>query len=335
MTDETPVEYGKGAIQSPPDENDIVLGESHTAMLAASVTLPTPFRIGNRPPVTNQGNTPQCVAYSNGVEQNWQDRVEHGRFFNFDERQFFTAIGGTALGAHARSALDYRLAVGYPEAGDTPDKGKHQIVSYALVTKTIAAIKNAIFATGGVLVVGPWYDNWTAGLNSKAVLPPPSGGGSGHEWWGIGWDDFGIVGQNSWGTAWGDNGLFRMPWPYVVNSMWEVWTTLDEVAASKVLKGRIKEVGTKLYRPARVVGPDHDGEHPGDDDIWGQARVRGIWRKSNDKIVAEPWDKWFKVVRVRKGARHGFPRRPETWVVLRIAGTDVAIPAPKVRLASR
>lgn len=319
--------FGKGALPSPPDEDDwqyVGLAGAN-----ASASLPT-FRLGNRPPVTNQGDTPECVAYSSGVEQNWQDHVEWDRFFDWNEHLFFQRIGGTAAGAFMRAALDQRKAVGFPEADMTPSSAEHKIAGYAQVTKSVTTIKNAIVNTGGVLMIGPWYDNWTDGLNAKAVLPSPSGGSAGHAWWAIGWDEYGVICQNSWGTLWGDNGLFRMPWWIVLDRVWEVWSTLDEQTVETQAKAVIRELRTYLRKPKLVIGED-PGKLRGES-LWGQTRRAGIFRFATRSIVASPWDQPFKYRGKRHGARHSSGPRGETWALLGIAGTEVAVPITQVRI---
>jgi hypothetical protein len=329
LPSDAPPEFGKGAIQDPPDPRDLRIAADSPALAAE---FPATFRIGNRPPVTNQGLTPECVPYSAGVEQNWQDRVEHGRFFNFDEHAQFVAIGGTANGSVMRYCLDRMRNVGFPEQDSTPSAGLHKIDGYANVELSVQAIKAAIPAFGGVLVIGPWWPNWEHPLGPSAVLPPPDGGAGGHAWWGIGWDENGLIGQNSWGTLWGDGGLFRMPWQYVVDRMWDVWTTVDDRTLSIIAKAQIKELRTYLRRPSLVIG---DGKPKlGPTSIWGQARRAGIWRRSTDAIVATPWDKPFRYLGKRNGVRHSEGPRGETWALLGIAGNEVAIPITAVRLVN-
>lgn len=327
-----PPEYGKGAQQDPPDERDLLITSKTLDKIAAAITLPASFLLGNRPPVTNQGSTPQCVPYSAAYEQNWQDRVEHGRFYNFDEATFFNRIGGTSSGAVMRYALDELRADGYPEADMTPSSNLHRIEGYASVEKSIQAFKQAIINFGGLLVIGPWWPNWEHPIGTKAVLPAPSGGASGHAWWAVGWDENGVIGQNSWGTLWGDGGLFRMPWWYATNAMWDAWTTVDERTLTLIAKGVIKERGTYIRRTNLVVGDN--APKLGPKSIWGQARRAGIWRRSTDSIVAIPWDKPFRYLGKRNGVRHGEGPRGETWVQLGIAGTQVSLPAPDVRLVN-
>jgi hypothetical protein len=328
---DAPPEFGKGAIQAPPDPRDLQLGSVALEPVVGATALPASYILPGLPPVTNQGATPECTAYSSAYEQNWQDRREFGRFFNFDEHRLFSEAGGGPNGAVLRNVLEVMRNSGYPEQDATPERAKHQITAYASITKTTVAIKQAIIATGGVLVIGPWWPNWEHPLGPKAVLPSAEGQPSGHAWWSCGWDGLGIIGQNTWGTQWGDAGKFRMPWAYALDAMWDFRTTIDDVTLAQVARGVIREQGTYIRNPRRVTGSGADPKLT-PDSIWGQARKAGIWRRSTDSIVATPWDKPFKYGGRKRGTTHGIGKLPDTWALLGIAGTQVALPAALVRL---
>lgn len=325
------MEHGTGAIQSPPDHRDLRVTAKTLDRVLGAVVLPPTFILGERPAVTNQGMTPECVPYAASTEQNWQDQQEHGRWYNFDQHRMFVDIGGTSAGSVMRYCLDRMLSHGFPEEDSSPSPAAHKIDGYFSIEQSMDTIKRAIVEFGGVLVIGPWWPNWEFPLGEKAVLPAPSGGASGHAWWAVGWDEYGLIGQNSWGVLWGDKGLFRMPWPYVIQSMWEVFKTADDLTLSLIAMAQIKLPSTYIRIPRLVVGED---KHLEPKSIWGQARKAGIWRKSTDSIVASPWDKPFKYRGKRHGARHGYGNRPETWALLGIAGRELAIPIPLVRLVN-
>jgi hypothetical protein len=69
-----PDEHPLGALRSPADARDFPLAQllAATGPVAAD---PTSWVEPNTPPVTNQGTTPQCVAYSSAYDQNHMDRV--------------------------------------------------------------------------------------------------------------------------------------------------------------------------------------------------------------------------------------------------------------------
>ena len=142
--DHGPDERGLGALASPEDPRDFPLAQllATTGPVAA---YPTSWVEPNTPPVTNQGTTPQCVAYSSGYDQNHMDRVEDGKFVDFNEPRFFTLIGGSSAGAYMRSALDRRLHYGYPVTGlGDASQTAHKIKAYYRVPLDATSIKAAL-----------------------------------------------------------------------------------------------------------------------------------------------------------------------------------------------
>jgi C1A family cysteine protease len=222
------MDYGLGALQSPPDARDFSILD----LLAATppVALPSSFRVKSPAPTLDQGSTPMCVAFSTARMKMWQDRDDQtvAKWFDFDEVRFFRAIGGTAQGAYLRAAMDRALKVGYPVVNGTSPTAAHRIKAYYAVPKTISEIKAAIYRFGTVVLATPWYNSWMKPVNG--VLPPPDYTIGGHAITAEGWDDrWGLLLVNSWGTRWSaiHRGAAYMPYRYVTHSVWEVWKSID------------------------------------------------------------------------------------------------------------
>lgn len=323
-------EHGFGGIQSHPDASDLVVSTETLARLAGAVTLPNAYLVDPRPPIRDQGFTPQCVAYSSAYEKAQQDRKDIGRWVDFNEGAFFAQIGGTSTGAAMRTALDRMLDFGYPEADSTPSTAKHRIAGYYRVDQTRDAIKRAIASNDGALAVGPWWESWSSPFGDRSTLPPPSGAVNGHAWWLVGWDAYDrFIGQNSWGTAWGDQGLFRIPVYYVVNYMWEIWKTADIETMSRIARVRINATGVTI-RNKRVLGDNGtlDASH------WGSTQPAGIRRRSDGAIVSTPWDREFRYKGHVDGARHGIAPYPRSWTAMFINGYERYVARPLTRLVS-
>ncbi len=179
------------------------------------MTFPSIFYIANQPPVTNQGTTPQCVAYSNAYDQNQQDRPEMGKFEDFNEALFFSEIGGGPNGAYMTSGLIRRRDYGYPEQDSTPSPGSHRIASYTGLALTVSAIKSALQLGHGVLFIGDWFHSWFHPLSS-GKLPAPDYKVGGHAIWCRGWNDaYGFRLRNSWGPYWGLSGDCYFPYAFL------------------------------------------------------------------------------------------------------------------------
>jgi C1A family cysteine protease len=221
-------EHGLGAIQSPPDERDLVITSLITERLAA-VVLPSRYRVPTPAPILDQGSTPQCVAYSTARMQMWNDRTDYvpHRWFNFNEAAFFRAIGGTADGAFLRAALDRLVKVGYPVESTTPNPYAHKIRRYYAVPKTVHDMKRAIFHFGPVVAAFPWFNSWMAPVNG--VLPRPDYAIGGHAIDIEAWDDAkrAFLLPNSWSTRWGVQGTCWMPYAYFTQACWEAWKVVD------------------------------------------------------------------------------------------------------------
>jgi len=195
--------------------------------LAGLTSFPSSYYIPYVPPVTDQGSTPQCVAYSSAYDQNQNDRYETGRFWNFDEAAFFRHIGGTADGSSMTVALSARVSWGMPEQDSTPNPGIHRIKSSLLLDRTVTAFKSAIVnRRSGVLRIGPWFHSWFHPLSS-GKLPAPDYLVGWHATWLRGYNDsYGGRIRNSWGTAYGLSGDVFMPYTYLT-AAGSMWATTD------------------------------------------------------------------------------------------------------------
>ncbi len=177
-----PEEHGLGAIPSPEDPRDFAIEgrPEYAAVLAAA--FPPSWLEPNSPPVSNQGSTPMCVAYSAANDQGHMDRPESGLYPAFDRPKFFAQIGGGPNGAFIRAALDRRLHFGYPLASAPDQAAAHRIGAYYRVPIAVDAVKAALLVSprnGGLVVGGPWYHSWFHPLSSGR-LPVPDYVAGGH-----------------------------------------------------------------------------------------------------------------------------------------------------------
>lgn len=224
-------DFGLGAIQSPPDPRDYSIGRLYRSLAVApvaAVALPAAFAASPMPAVLDQGQTPQCVAFSNASEQAAFDRKDQGAFFNFDEGRFFSAIGGGPNGAVLRTALDQRRKVGYPTVGQN-DAVNHRIKAYYRVPVSTLSIKRAIFTFGPLVCAAPWANSWMR-PDRKGRLPAASGGiAGGHAFVLYGWDNrLGLLIRNSWSARWGLAGDAYLPYPQIP-LLWEIWRADDVI----------------------------------------------------------------------------------------------------------
>lgn len=206
-----------------PDEGEPEASATGEPLMGYAASLYVPYP----PPVTNQGTTPQCVAYSNAYDANQHDRPDLGRFNQLNEGLFFQQIGGGPGGAYMTKGLIRRRDYGYPEDVNVPaqggypaqdsrlDTGTHRILSYTQLPLTVSAIKAALSLGHGVLVIGDWFHSWNHPLPS-GKLPAPDYRIGGHARWWRGWNDsYGWRMRNSWGTGYGLSGDAYEPYAFL------------------------------------------------------------------------------------------------------------------------
>jgi hypothetical protein len=222
--------YGLGANPSPLDDRDYPVSALFAALdVDPPLALPLTFRVRPVAPILNQGDTPQCVAFSAAglkAHQDYNDPIV-GKWWDFDEPRFFTAIGGGPNGAYIRSAMSELLKVGYPPVGQLTLAGEHRIAAYYEVPVNVAAIKETIYQFGEVLFGSFWYNSWFK-TTVGGILPAPDVRAGGHAIRCVGWDDSkGFLLANSWGTGWGVDGYCWMPYARL-SSVFEVWKAVDQ-----------------------------------------------------------------------------------------------------------
>lgn len=256
MTDQI---YGLGAIPSPYDPHDYPIEALYAALNIAIpdvAALPAVYASTPVPPITNQGTTPQCVAYSFGGVKDFQDYDDQApKWWDFDEGLFFTRIGGNANGAMLRDACDQLLKVGYPVVGNAAAASQHKIAAYYAVPVTVADIKAAIATFGEVVFGVTWPWSWS-NPNAAGVLPPFDSQRGGHAIRCRGWDDSkGFRWPNSWGTGFGVNGECYLPYDQL-SHVFEVWKASDQPVPMTVPHKIIYAAGT---RTLRVLVPNSSG----------------------------------------------------------------------------
>ncbi len=216
-----------GKVRGPKPQPSTSVGEP----LAGATVFPSYLYIGSRPPITDQGSTPRCVAFSNAYDQNQHDRPEAGAFLNFAEGTFFRQIGGTEDGAYQDDAFVRRRDYGYPVT-TIGERAKHRIKSWQPVELTVAGIKAALSRLGpdgrrhGILAIVEWQHSWFHPLASGKLPTPDYQAGYHNTFW-DGWNDnYGFRIPNTWGTDYGVNGRCFLPYAFL-DRIWGAWQSTD------------------------------------------------------------------------------------------------------------
>lgn len=211
---------GLGAVQSVRSVKDWPIDKLYSTLgTGPTRVFPADFAWSDMPPVLDQGETPECVAFSSACVKTWEDYKDQGRVV-LDPHAFFKSIGGDSDGAQIVWALRYMLANGYP-----PDEASHRIAAYYSVPRQVDAIKAALMDFGPLLMGTPWYESWFHPVNG--VLPDPDSVAGGHAIAVYGWSPEGLLLRNSWGSTFGLFGDCILPWNLAENVPWEFWKTVD------------------------------------------------------------------------------------------------------------
>jgi hypothetical protein len=225
--------YGLGLIKSPPDARDFKITD---LPLELAETLPPRYLAWKNvtaPVVLDQGTTPQCVAYSNSATRQFQEYLDKGVRFDFDEPWFYAqckAIDGipNSPGTYVRAAMKVLKNKGFSTVGTNgADAGRHKISAYYSVPVTPVDIKRALKTYGPVQIGSRWFKSWFRPmLGGRLPYPVQEIGGHATTIWG--YDD--ILGvfycRNSWGSSWGWRGDFLLPYEYT-RYVFEAWKTVD------------------------------------------------------------------------------------------------------------
>ncbi|MGV0985007.1 MAG: C1 family peptidase [Limnohabitans sp.] len=225
---ELAAQYGLGAIPSPIDERDYPIAMLYASMgIEEPLAVPLAYNVPHAlPPVLNQGNKPQCVAYSSECMKAYEDRIDQGRWFPFDEDRFFARIGGGPNGAFLRAAFDEMRSTGYPLDGGG-GASQHKIRAYYAVPVTKASVQAAIMSFGVIVIGFHWSNSWFSPQGNGQLRPFSSLAG-GHAIAAVGWDSRGLRLRNSWGSAWGRSGDCWLPWSQLGHAF-EVFKAVDVI----------------------------------------------------------------------------------------------------------
>lgn len=231
---------GLGRIKDRPDERDHPLRR-----YLSPVRTPARYsRLAQLGPVTDQGNTPQCVAYSSSTLKTHHERRQHRRTYLFDQPRLYAECKQRdgipeQDGTYIRTALDLLRHGGAGRQGRVweQDAPRYRIERYARL-HTIAEIEETIRYVGAVIIGMDWSDEWRQ-PQPPYILDTPRG------FW-VGGHAFVIAGydrraglfemRNSWGTGWADQGCARITYREVERQLnlpeWraaDCWAVVDYI----------------------------------------------------------------------------------------------------------
>lgn len=270
-----------GAIPSPYDERDYIAKEHITMGVRPLEYYPKKYA-----PVKNQGQICSCAAHAASTLKWYQE---------LDERQSNTEFS-TDFIYHNRKDSDYQgtgmitrqtcanlcefgvctkgklpTNTEYPNAGIKnmiaglkPEALEYKNLKY-VSCKTVEEVSEAIYQYKAIIVcltVRSSFDSfYMKNSLDDAILPQPQTderNRGGHAVCAIGYNNKGIIIQNSWGEYWGWKGKAIIPWDY--SEIYEMWAIIDERKTWNIISLEIGEdiayingIESKLDAPARIV----------------------------------------------------------------------------------
>ena len=220
-----------GALKSPKDLRDYKIAKS-----SMKIELPKEFVL-NHAHIKNQGEVNSCVAHSLSSILELKDGINYstGWIYGYRPDEYYQGQG-----MYISEALKTLLKVGYlsneelnsnvemNEAKEIVNKNienykikadKRKITSYARLN-TVDEIKQAMYLYKTPVIMCIDIDEQGLELDGNYVAYIPTKSNSSHAIVCYGWNETGLLIQNSWGEEWGNNGTFILPYNY---SFYEAW----------------------------------------------------------------------------------------------------------------
>ena len=248
-------EHSFGAVLSPHDSRDYQ-AKDYITMGVRPLSYFPDFEI----PVLDQGSVGSCVAHALATLKYCQEHrerksnVKYSTDFIYHNRLETDWQGSGMIIREALSQLskcgvcelsELPTNTNYPNKGTSNcvkalmEEAKPQRVKSYVRCNNTDEICEAIYQHGGAILaiqVKTSFNSFYFKTPDNWVMPIPK---DTEKFFGyhcvcaIGYNEDGIIIQNSWGKNWGSNGLAVLPWDYPLQ---EEWTVVDEVKQWDVIE---------------------------------------------------------------------------------------------------
>lgn len=253
-----------GALPSPKDDRDYKAKDHICKGIRPEKYIPEEYA-----PILNQGSVNSCVAHSLATMKWYQ---EHRERRSYDEYSTDFIYHNRAenewqgLGMFTRDACKHLVNEGvalkknistnteYPNSDVKKliDKYRNEAMNYDgekyVSLDTADNICEAIFQYSACVIcieVKSSFSSFYFKDENNMVLPIPKSSERDlgyHAICAVGYNEKGIIVQNSWGEAWGHNGLAILPYDYPIR---ESWVVVDKVKRWDIIEMKI---GSKKYK---------------------------------------------------------------------------------------
>jgi hypothetical protein len=227
-----------GRVKDPIDVRDHPLARYIEPRKA--LALPKNVPSTRKLPIPDQGNTPQCVAYSGGVARAIEEHRDERRWLGFDAPGLYVECkrrdgSPNTDGTYVRIAADILVEQGMTVTASprTREIGKaRKIGSYARCA-TLVEVQTAIAEQHVVWLGLDWLEEWFEPGPDAVLASKTRTVAGGHAVCLDGYNGRRHVatGVNSWSAGWGRFGRFYLPFDEIERQIAEdtldAWVTFD------------------------------------------------------------------------------------------------------------
>lgn len=222
---------GYGYIPSQKDLRDYRINKTYK-----SIQLPTEF-ICKHSHIKDQGYVGSCVAHAISEVLEAKDGVNYstGWIYGYRPDGYYQGEGMMTsqalktvrkVGYIINDKFNYNVEV--PEAQKLVNEKLDQLKEWASERKIVSyarlyglnEIKQALYNSNKPVLVAISCDETGLNLDENNVALIPTKPRGGHQLVCYGWNETGLLMQNSWGENWGDKGTFILPYEYEIEEAW-------------------------------------------------------------------------------------------------------------------
>jgi C1A family cysteine protease len=233
-----------GAVESPKDYRNYKIKKRN---IAKSYVFPKSFELKHTE-IKNQGSVGSCVAHAVSEVLESYDSICYSTAWIYGYRPFTYFQG---VGMITSQALKTVRNVGYLTDNECPgnvemnaakkqidlklneykQSAKHRTIAAYASLKNINEIKQALMQTNTPVLLVLSIDDNGLRLNKSYIANKPTSTNEGnlHAVMCYGWNENGLLIQNSWGKNWGKNGTFIIPFDYPIKESWLITFDKNDV----------------------------------------------------------------------------------------------------------